>query len=837
MLSFILGFFDELLKSLFIDTVKNKITSYLDRRNVERVISRASETPAQTLEGYFKNENIAQEKVEFLLEIIRGTISAANIDAKMLASASLDAEKLTNIILNSQPIPKEIKEDELEWQYQMAIQIIADALCNIGPRFSNWEREAWSRSFDSFDKLLESQEIILKSVGPGGEGTLDDRFEHTYKSHILRKLAQIDASTFRVSSSLFLDLTTVFVEPNVTRVEKSNANLEATVESITTLEEARKQILGNQKVKGQETKLQAELFISKHRRCALVGLPGSGKTTLLQHVLLLIARGDRTFNDIKDAAPIFLKVRQLNLDDLPNVDELLQTAEGKVFAGARPGYLRRQFEKGKVVFLLDGLDEAAEEKRPLLLDWISSYIDLYPDARYIITSRPAGFQSDFFRNLYFEEAILSEFDDDQIQDYTYKWSKAVAFAEGCSAEEADQISRESANTLISSVKRNPYVRRIATNPLMLSTLCLVQRYEGGELPNRRVVLYQRCVEGLLFHWDNKRNLPTAILGSVPLEKKMLLLRCLAIEMQCSGVAEIKASDLQKSFENSLKEIGEQANAEEILENIRDRSGLLVERRPSIYGFSHLTFQEYLAALSINQADNKNIDRMFLFSKRADSQWREVIALYSGVAPRDSVESLIRKLIDTKSKSLIPLCGECLASSQNPSAALQEFVINKLLRLSDDFINQSEDIFIVQRILETLDETIVYKCVFKNLRNLDVIHPTRYLFFKTNKVAIKPLTEAGIRILRGKQKPAKWDYGITLILLLTENIEVVDSLGKLTKTAQASKISQKEGRVLLGLFSSELWRHSRTTEHLPGLFRFLGEVHDEKTLDIIGKYIL
>ena len=186
MLSLFLVFFDKLIEKLFLDAVKDKITNYLDRRNVERKISRASELPAQSLEGYFRNEGLEERKVKLILDEVQCAIMSSKIDANLLASASLDAEKLTNMILSKSSMPNVITEEGLDWPFQMALQIAADSLCSIAPRLSDWEKEAWHRSFDAFDKLLENQEAILESIGPGGEGTQDQGFEHTYKSHVLK---------------------------------------------------------------------------------------------------------------------------------------------------------------------------------------------------------------------------------------------------------------------------------------------------------------------------------------------------------------------------------------------------------------------------------------------------------------------------------------------------------------------------------------------------------------------------------------------------------------------------------------------------------------------------
>jgi predicted NACHT family NTPase len=136
-------------------------------------------------------------------------------------------------------------------------------------------------------------------------------------------------------------------------------------------------------------RIRATTFLATHRRCAIVGLPGSGKTTLLQHLLLATAKGELLSDFEQRLIPVLVKVRQLDPTHLPDVEELLAEAESSVFRGALPGFLRRQFEAGRVLFLIDGLDEVVEEKRGALLQWIGDFVDLYSTARYVVSSRPA----------------------------------------------------------------------------------------------------------------------------------------------------------------------------------------------------------------------------------------------------------------------------------------------------------------------------------------------------------------------------------------------------------------------------------------------------------------
>ncbi|MEE8301133.1 MAG: NACHT domain-containing protein, partial [Candidatus Tectomicrobia bacterium] len=747
MLDLTLGFFDTLFTKLFLDAVASKITDAIDRRNVRRQVERAADVPGQTLFSYFRTEGLEDGQISAVLDSVQHTIPNAGVTAGMLASASLNAEKLTTILLDHAPMPTSLQKEGLEWPYRMAVKIAAETLCQIGPRFADWERAKWQRSFAAFDQLLENQDQllenqdqILQAVG-SGEQAEDERFAQTYRAHIVRRLATIDASTFRVASSLALDLTTVFVRPDVLASIALDIDEDfPSLEQMASVEAAREKLLEQLQAQSSSERVSAEQFVTEHPRCAIVGLPGSGKTTLLQYLLLSVARGDLSFGMPIRRIPVLVRVHQLNQQQFPSVEELLHL-ESRVFVGVRPGFLHRQCEAGNVVLLIDGMDEIVDERRDALFQWIRDCVEVYPEARYMVSSRPAGYQAEFFRHLGFRECTLCEFSDNQIRDYVFRWTKAVAMTEGASPEEAEEMSAYSAATLVERAERNPYVRRLATNPLLLSTLCLVQRYEGGELPNRRTVLYERCVEGLLFHWDNKRGLPAEILGTLPVEHRLLLLRRVALKMHTQGVAEIEEEHIAEVFCTTLDEVGDAADAGDILANIRDRSGLLVERRPGIYGFSHLTFQEYLAALAIREADDTQFDTMFLFAQRHNPQWKEVIALFAGIAAREAVSRFIQEIVDTGDEAAIVLSGECLATAQAPPHALQKVVIQALLSLPFHKANE------VSQILAVLDVNIVRAIAISALHTVEQGHAVRFLHTHQTGEVLVALQAAATDLVR------------------------------------------------------------------------------------------
>ena len=111
---------------------------------------------------------------------------------------------------------------------------------------------------------------------------------------------------------------------------------------------------------------------------------------------------------------------------------------------------------------------------------------------------------------------------------------------------------------------------------------------------------------------------------------------LAFEAHCQGGASDAGSATDAAADigelRLLKELGRLCGddlgwAQQVVEAMKLRTGLLVERQPEVFSFPHRTFQEYLAGAHLAaQAD---------FARRAaalvaeGAHWREVILLAAG----------------------------------------------------------------------------------------------------------------------------------------------------------------------------------------------------------------
>ena len=242
----------------------------------------------------------------------------------------------------------------------------------------------------------------------------------------------------------------------------------------------------------------------------LIGAPGSGKSTFFEWLQLTTAfpevkgtNPEAIFLDtrgVQQVIPLLLRVRQLNADSLPNIRQLVENAIASqdVAALMPAGWMQRQMTQGRILFMLDGVDEIAPEKRDSqLLPWLKDIVETYPDCRYLLSSRPTGYPEGALNALGFAECDLLEFDEERIRIYTTNWHTAIRLARNEPKDESRAKGEEEAKRVIASFETNPYIQDLAKNPLMLSAICLVYEFEGGQLPEDRAKLYQLCVEGLL----------------------------------------------------------------------------------------------------------------------------------------------------------------------------------------------------------------------------------------------------------------------------------------------------------------------------------------------------
>jgi len=431
--------------------------------------------------------------------------------------------------------------------------------------------------------------------------------------------------------------------------------------------------------------------LAQHQRLAILGGPGSGKTTLLAYLTLTYARGQ---------SPERLGLKKKRLPILVPLRQLKEVLSGEGGVGTLPAYLNeyytelgmhlradffeRSLRSGHCLVLLDGLDEVADEaERRRMSEWVDLLVTIYPDNRYIVTSRPPGYESAPLENG-FTVLRIRDFTGAEIRQFASNWCLAVELAaRGEDNPTIRRWARETAQDLVAAIEANDAIRVLAVNPLLLSIIALVHRYRAT-LPKRRVDLYAECVDVLLGHWDEAKGL----VGRLSPGEKRAVLQPLALAMHRANRRDVPRRELETLIGALLPKVGgESADAADFLDEVRERSGLLVELGLDRYAFSHQTFQEYLCARELVEDET---GRGVLLEKAGDEWWQEVTLLYVGMAEATPIIQALLPTDDEEAGTQLLLAGRCLAEAVRVEEDTRAQVMRQL---EDDFATCTGERFV------------------------------------------------------------------------------------------------------------------------------------------------
>jgi hypothetical protein len=686
----VVNFYDSVFRCVFSGPFKSSIAEPLKRKAVLRQVEESADAASQSLNRFFLNQQLTATQVVAILDGFAPLAELLPLES--IANPNVAPETIVESLLAKLPCPDVVQRTGDDAVYRVALHSVVQVLMLVGPVMAEWQKLSFASTFElprrvvhRLNKISQQLEVLAVS----GEAAADERYAFFHRDYLLQRFHRVEAGTVRMTTNLDVDLRELFVMPRVLArpvPEKGNGAGAAGSAALMDLTAARK-FFGTAREPGKTAKAAEEEDqsvaaldqVKVNPRAAIVGVPGSGKSTFLEWLQLKIAAAEEELEMAgAQAIPLLLRVRELDPGDLPRGAALIEKATAsKDRAALMPqGWIDRQMKAGRVLFMLDGLDETEPDLRDqCVLPWLLNLCRDYPGCRFLVSSRPGSYPPRALSERQFAEFDLLDFRDADISEYTQHWCTAVRLARNEPEAEARREGAADGKRITDGFMGHPYIRNLARNPLMLSAICLVNYFERGQLPKDRAVLYGLCVEGLLHHWDQRRG----IHSEFGFDEKLRACREVALSMQADDRAEYEADKVQRIFAMVL---GDAARAEKLLEHVRRRTGLLLERRPGAFAFAHLTFQEYLAARAIHEGNRLNIGIERLAAEHNEGRWQEVIALYCGLAPTPAARQIIeRLLVQGNSGSLGAILAEAYSSSGPELAQDREFRRMVLERIS------------------------------------------------------------------------------------------------------------------------------------------------------------
>lgn len=453
-------------------------------------------------------------------------------------------------------------------------------------------------------------------------------------------------------------------------------------------------------------------LLKKQSRFSILAKPGGGKSTLIKRLAVAYIDQSR-FDDSDDALPkkewmpLFLRCRELRDRVNKPIRELLtdlgQQAEmNSECSDAFRGIVDESLKNGRVLLLVDGLDEFSDAgDRTMFASHLRTFLAMFPSVALVVTSREAGFrQIASVVDSICDRTTMAPFNKEDVYSLCERWHKEVVGD--------TEVIRADSIKLSATIWNNGRIRVLAENPLMLTTLLVVRR-NVGELPTKRVKLYQAAVDVLVRTWN--------VEGFDPLDEEETLARLsyIAVAMMSSGDQQIGRQYLLRLLQDAQQELEVELQFSEIspsqfIDRIEYRSSLLMQTGheefngeiQEVFEFRHLTFQEYLAARGIvkDQYPGRDAGQTVpeLVRKHLnDESWQEVIPLTAVLAARRDAETLICELAEKcrsidasydarlskkKYEPYIKLLGRCLLDEVLVTPSTLKFALRQVARVSE-----------------------------------------------------------------------------------------------------------------------------------------------------------
>jgi predicted NACHT family NTPase len=341
----------------------------------------------------------------------------------------------------------------------------------------------------------------------------------------------------------------------------------------------------------------------------VLGGPGVGKSTFLRKVGLEALRtlGRDKFAQ-RDPAnllgpqdvfyqhpciPVMLELRQFNQPEVSIQAKIAEELETCGFPHAEE--LTELFlRNGKLLVLLDGLDEVPGATLNHVITEIENLVDRYSDNRFIASCRVAAYNFGGFKR--FKDVAMAAFEDDQIERFIKNWFRKP--------QDVDADTATRCWELLSS-KDYKAAKELAQTPLLLTLLCVVYD-EYQDFPKKRHALYGEALDVLLRKWASEKRIQRdPIYQELSTDLELDLLSEIAytsfVDNQLFFTKDVVVEQIREFLVQNLN-APNHLDAEQVLKEIEIQQGILVERARYAYSFSHLTFQEYLTAKCI--VDNK-----------------------------------------------------------------------------------------------------------------------------------------------------------------------------------------------------------------------------------------
>jgi NACHT domain len=423
--------------------------------------------------------------------------------------------------------------------------------------------------------------------------------------------------------------------------------------------------------------------LARERPLVIRGAAGSGKTTWIRWTFRQLLRESEAFPITVELRKLARKWQTGPSGEERSLDRFLDDIIVEHVGSHWQGYLFRLLKDvyaPRPVLLVDGWDELGlfgEEFRGKLVGLMNSY----PRLVVVVTSRPYGegrpSSSDGF-----EVLDIQPLSDKDIEEFSR------GFFRLCYAEDHESVQANT-DAFMAALDRIPETKSLVRTALLLTMMLLISR--SSPLPDKRHLLYQKCVENLLTALPDRRQEEGAEITRdqwrpTDVEERLRVTAAIAFSMQTAGGARYSRAAIVSSWlevSSFLPSAWSGLNRHRFINWLVGPAGLLVDRSDGTLSFAHLSFQEYLTAWYLHSTIEGDAARISLCLSYVDNAgWWETLRLWAGLVGGQQPAKLnvvLQELLKATS-SCICLVGCILADGGGTEDVFRQWIEATLPRL-------------------------------------------------------------------------------------------------------------------------------------------------------------
>ncbi|MEM8643159.1 MAG: NACHT domain-containing protein, partial [Cyanobacteria bacterium P01_G01_bin.54] len=645
--------------------IKSKLTNAVAPKNLATLARDWLESTTNSAQASPQVETIARQMVDDIRPLFEGANrQMANRDAIVwglaqtlikagptpanLADINFEAEALAQHLLKANPgVDRDFSTAE-QALYQQALEMLSQRLIEAAPAVAGYEQAKTT-------EVLQRLEAIATQLGVERDLAIQaaDAFVERYRRVVQDELDRLEVFGLprmdRLTSQQSLSMAYITLSASGVVDEDDDDPTAAALRMVHHDRDDAWYDKGPRRILGQVDEAMCDC-----RRLVIRGGAGAGKSTLMQW--LAVRAASRSFEG-KLAAwntkiPFFIRLRSLVGEAFPTPEQFPALIARNIAARMPDLWVHKYLNRGQALVLIDGVDELPRQAREDFFEALKDLVRDFPQATYIVTSRPSGLKiaegdvwqgwKDWVSAQDFKELTLEPMTTVNVEAFVTRWHAALPPAQ---PGDPHPDPEQTAQNLNRQLQQRPELMRLAATPLLCAMICALHRERLETLPSARLELYRECIDMLLNRRDKGRKIPLDESYPVGLNEsqKIELLQSLALKFMRANLSSLETDRVDRHFDLELKKtnLPETVTGDQIRALFVDRAALLREPIVGQVDFAHRTFQEYLAAQAVLAEDSLEE----LLQKAADDQWREAIIAAAGLARPAERGRLLRWLTD------------------------------------------------------------------------------------------------------------------------------------------------------------------------------------------------